>query len=189
MFPITLIFSAAPDLRHSGNFSLSDTAAYKKNLKDKLETQIMSAAKAGCKTLLLGAWGCGVFKNTPENIAEAYVEVLKLYQGHFEKIVVVIYNGERDQNWDVAWGQFLRELPERLRVVAHSVCAQVACAQNDPTHGRRRFLTENRYCGDNAEHQQYQRSCLHGENPTGIRAHPQCHRCTTELRHNCDAGC
>jgi hypothetical protein len=100
MFPITLIFSTAPDLRRVGNIDkFVEQNKYKENLEDKLAIQIMSAAAAGCKTLLLGAWGCGVFKNKPEDVAKAYVKILKSYQGHFEKIIVVIFNGEKDQNW------------------------------------------------------------------------------------------
>ncbi|MDH7444321.1 TIGR02452 family protein [Aquimarina sp. 2201CG14-23] len=44
------------------------------------------------KTLILGAWGCGVFQNDPNMIARLFSELLKgKYRGVFEKVVFAIY--------------------------------------------------------------------------------------------------
>lgn len=44
------------------------------------------------RTLVLGAWGCGVFRNDPEDIARLFYEVLSTqFAGQFEHIVFAVY--------------------------------------------------------------------------------------------------
>lgn len=52
------------------------------------------ALKHGHKTLVLGAWGCGVFRFPPDLAAECYQELLDdEFQGAFERIVFAVYDG------------------------------------------------------------------------------------------------
>jgi len=45
------------------------------------------------KTLVLGAWGCGVFRNDPEIIAGMFQELLfGKYRGQFKRVVFSIYS-------------------------------------------------------------------------------------------------
>lgn len=47
-------------------------------------------------TLILGAWGCGVFQNDPQMIARLFSELLKTtYKGVFEKVVFSIYSNNK----------------------------------------------------------------------------------------------
>ena len=57
------------------------------------------AAVRGHGTLLLGAWGCGVFRNDPAEVADAFAEPLSS-TGAFDRIVFAIPRG-RLQNHDV----------------------------------------------------------------------------------------
>lgn len=42
--------------------------------------------------LILGAWGCGVFKNDPEFMADSFKKVLEQYRSGFENIVFAVIN-------------------------------------------------------------------------------------------------
>ncbi len=47
--------------------------------------------------LILGAWGCGVFRNDPTFVANAFYGVQALYDGYFRNIVYVM---PKDANYD-----------------------------------------------------------------------------------------
>ncbi|MEP6924786.1 MAG: TIGR02452 family protein [Pyrinomonadaceae bacterium] len=45
------------------------------------------------KTLILGAWGCGVFQNDPQMIAKVFAELLRNdFNGCFERVVFAVYD-------------------------------------------------------------------------------------------------
>jgi uncharacterized protein (TIGR02452 family) len=45
------------------------------------------------KTLILGAWGCGVFQNDPQMIAQIFAELLKgEFANCFERVIMAIYD-------------------------------------------------------------------------------------------------
>lgn len=53
------------------------------------------------KTLILGAWGCGAFRNDPEEIAKLFKEYLEGdFRGVFETVVFAI-PGKQSQNYQV----------------------------------------------------------------------------------------
>jgi uncharacterized protein (TIGR02452 family) len=57
------------------------------------------AEERGRRTLLLGAWGCGVFRNDPHSVAESFGEWLHSprFAGAFDRVVFAVYDGSRDQ--------------------------------------------------------------------------------------------
>ena len=50
--------------------------------KERIVLVLRLAVAQGCEALVLGAWGCGVFRNKPEKVAELFGEVL-LRTGEF----------------------------------------------------------------------------------------------------------
>jgi uncharacterized protein (TIGR02452 family) len=48
------------------------------------------AAAHGHRRLVLGAWGCGVFRNDPDVVAEAFARQLARAQGHFDHVVFAV---------------------------------------------------------------------------------------------------
>jgi uncharacterized protein (TIGR02452 family) len=49
------------------------------------------AADRGHRALVLGAWGCGVFRNDPVEVARAFEEALRAMPGAFDRVVLAIH--------------------------------------------------------------------------------------------------
>ena len=49
------------------------------------------AAHEGHRTLVLGAWGCGAFRNEPSDAAEAFAQALDAFPGVFERVVFAVW--------------------------------------------------------------------------------------------------
>lgn len=67
---------------------------YETMMKSKIRVMLMAAYQDHCDCIILGAWGCGVFKNKPEDVARFFKEVL-VDEGAalmFEKVVFAIIN-------------------------------------------------------------------------------------------------
>lgn len=61
-------------------------------MKRRIEKVLAIALKHGHTTLVLGAWGCGVFQNDPADIARYFKQVIKeKFPYSFRKIVFAIY--------------------------------------------------------------------------------------------------
>ena len=65
-------------------------------LKTKIKLIIQIANKYGHKTVVLGALGCGAWKNPPKYVAEIFKEVLEEYDGYVENYVFAILNTRSD---------------------------------------------------------------------------------------------
>jgi uncharacterized protein (TIGR02452 family) len=65
---------------------------YEKIMTNKIETMLIAAAAGGCKNIILGAWGCGVFKNDPATVAKLFSVALTTKRCLFEKIVFAVIN-------------------------------------------------------------------------------------------------
>ncbi|MFC8588479.1 TIGR02452 family protein [Streptomyces sp. NPDC057217] len=62
-------------------------------LASRAERVLETAAAAGYRRLVLGAWGCGVFRNDPEQVAGAFRTPLTgdgRFAGHFEEVVFAV---------------------------------------------------------------------------------------------------
>jgi uncharacterized protein (TIGR02452 family) len=63
-------------------------------MRTRADYVLAVCADEGHKTLILGAWGCGVFKNEPTRIAEIFSGLLKdsgaKYCGVFEKVIFAV---------------------------------------------------------------------------------------------------
>jgi len=56
---------------------------------------LRAAYAAGCSTVILGAWGCGVFRNRADDVAELWSEVLDSleWRGRFVCIAFAVPRG------------------------------------------------------------------------------------------------
>ena len=68
---------------------------YEDILKDRIDNILYSVFENNVETLILGAFGCGVFKNDPYKVAEVFKELLfEKYTGYFKKVVFAIPKGK-----------------------------------------------------------------------------------------------
>ncbi|MFJ8648760.1 TIGR02452 family protein [Streptomyces sp. NPDC093546] len=62
-------------------------------LASRAERVLETAVAGGYRRLVLGAWGCGVFRNDPARVAEAFRALLAgegRFAGHFEEVVFAV---------------------------------------------------------------------------------------------------
>ena len=96
---VDVITVAAPDLRTQGNqhaqlvgsgLSMNDAELFGYHVKRAMHILTCAAAK-GAEVLVLGAFGCGAFRNNPEVVAKAYKTALSVFPKVFRKIVFAVY--------------------------------------------------------------------------------------------------
>ena len=110
-FMVDVITCAAPTLREqsSNRYNPSDgdkapdiTPEDLLALHEKRGRQILSAAAAnGAQVIILGAFGCGAFRNDPAVVAQAYANILPEYLHYFRTIEFAVYcRPHSPQNFD-----------------------------------------------------------------------------------------
>ena len=110
-FAVDVITCAAPTLREqaSNRYNPSDgdqapdiSPEQLLALHEKRGRQILSAAAAhGAQVIILGAFGCGAFKNDPAIVAQAYANILLDYLHYFRTIEFAVYCRPRSpQNFE-----------------------------------------------------------------------------------------
>lgn len=109
-FHVDVITCAAPNLRDipSNRYNRHDGDAVHVSPEKLLELhlkrarKILSAAAAnGAEVLILGAFGCGAFRNDPAVVAAAYQQALPQFLNHFKTIEFAVYCRPGDsRNYD-----------------------------------------------------------------------------------------
>ncbi len=105
-YEVDIITCAAPDLRHGipgGNTNLRTIH------ETRLRRMLDIAVTKGVESIVLGAFGCGVFMNDPAIVADASKRVLKDYLYAFKNIEYAVYcSPKNDSNYQA----FRRTLAE-----------------------------------------------------------------------------
>lgn len=109
-FSVDVITCAAPNLRPNPYNSMNPgkgdpvkvTDAELLALHKSRGRHILSiAAENGADILILGAFGCGAFRNSPQIVARAYKELLPEFKGMFDEIVFAVFCSPNDtKNFD-----------------------------------------------------------------------------------------
>ncbi len=94
-FFVDVITCAAPNLRLQEGEEPADVLPTPEELKQihqKRAKRILEIARAKeVQVLILGAFGCGVFQNSPELVAASFHEALREYEGALETVEFAIY--------------------------------------------------------------------------------------------------
>lgn len=98
-FLVSLITSPAPN---AGEAMRRDSGAAF-NIHATLESRaahiLAVASDMGHRHLVLGAWGCGVFRNEPTEVAAVFHQWLSgPFRGAFDQVVFAIYDRSRDRS-------------------------------------------------------------------------------------------
>ena len=87
-----IITAAAVNFGVVKRFESEKISMVEEIMKIRIDKLLALSAFQNHKTLILGAWGCGVFQNDPRMIAQIFNELLKgKYKGVFEKVVFAVY--------------------------------------------------------------------------------------------------
>lgn len=93
-FACGIITAPAPN---AGQALLRDGAAgpaITRTLRARASLVLAAAAAEGERHLVLGAWGCGVFRNDPDEVAALFAEALRApaFAGRFDRVVFAIHD-------------------------------------------------------------------------------------------------
>lgn len=94
-FDVDIITCAAP---YCGNCETIDTEMLLKLFKSRIKNIIEVAIENSVDVLILGAFGCGAFKNPPDIVAQAFYEIIDKYDYtmYFDMIVFAIKSTDDD---------------------------------------------------------------------------------------------
>lgn len=78
---------------HTDNVGTNDVVDnYEKLMLMKIDAMFDMATYHNCDKVILGAWGCGVFKNDPKVVANLFNKVLETKRNRFDNIVFAVIN-------------------------------------------------------------------------------------------------
>ena len=110
-FYVDVLTCAAPNLRENPRNQYNTDASEEKltltdeelyNIHVKRARNILNVAiKNEDDYLILGAFGCGAFRNNPEIVAKAYKDVLQDYMYCFKVIDFAIIDGKYSNNYEI----------------------------------------------------------------------------------------
>lgn len=89
-----VITCAAPNMSVGLRYGSFTVSQCRTQLYARAEFIMRMAAYRKVRNLILGAWGCGVFKNDPEFVAKTFFELQKKYDGYFKNVNYVISKDE-----------------------------------------------------------------------------------------------
>jgi uncharacterized protein (TIGR02452 family) len=92
-FSVGFLTSPAPNAGVTRARSAEDADRVPELLASRAERVLETAVVCGYRRLVLGAWGCGVFRNDPARVAEAFRAHLTgagRFGGHFEQVVFAV---------------------------------------------------------------------------------------------------
>ena len=93
-YEATMITAAAPNLGAILRNTPDLADSVPEVLARRAERVLTVAAAHGHRVLVLGAWGCGVFRNEPRTVAGAFRGALEAVP-YFDRVVFAIYGGGR----------------------------------------------------------------------------------------------
>ena len=105
-YKVNVITCAAPNLRERPSNAMNPNAGNKaakitnQELQVLLETRIRRifkvAAAEGNEVLILGAFGCGAFRNPPDVVADIFRQITAEYCKYFEVIEYAVFHTDRE---------------------------------------------------------------------------------------------
>lgn len=93
-FLLSIITAPAPNAGEAQKHGRGESARVREVLASRAGKVLSVAASMGHRTLVLGAWGCGVFRNDPRDVAGAFGDWLShdRFRGAFDRVVFAVYD-------------------------------------------------------------------------------------------------
>jgi len=98
--PFTAGVITVPAPNRMGAAMLTSSNKIAETMMRRIRIMLMIARENNYRNLVLGAWGCGAFRNKPENVAEYFRTVLidEFYAQYFNEICFAVYGSENGKN-------------------------------------------------------------------------------------------
>ena len=96
---MSILTSPAPNAGEALKRDADAHRAVRATLERRAGQVLRVAAAEGHRTLVLGAWGCGVFRNNPESVADVFATWLSApaFAGAFARVVFAVYDRSAGQ--------------------------------------------------------------------------------------------
>ncbi|HEY4027300.1 MAG TPA: TIGR02452 family protein [Candidatus Dormibacteraeota bacterium] len=93
-FAVSVITAPAPNAGEALRRDPNARDAVRATLARRAGKVLAVAADRGDRCLVLGAWGCGVFRNDPHHVAEVFAGWLRTdrFRGAFDEVVFAVYD-------------------------------------------------------------------------------------------------
>ncbi|WP_055694717.1 TIGR02452 family protein [Streptomyces prasinopilosus] len=117
-FPVGFLTSAAPNAGVIVRTAPERAAELPRALEARAERVLETAVAHGYRRLVLGAWGCGVFRNDPAQVAAAFRALLEpggRFAGAFEHVVFGILDRTRGSGVRAAFERAFADLAQASR--------------------------------------------------------------------------
>jgi hypothetical protein len=92
VFPFYEMRSSAPLIQHGEHEWNRDPKKYEAELRRRIAAQLDTLVLHGFTHAILGAWGCGCFKNNPTIVARVYREEIEKRADYFTHLVFPIFH-------------------------------------------------------------------------------------------------
>ena len=113
-YPISFLTSAAPNAGEALRRDPGVRGRIRRVLHQRAERVLAVAAHHGARQLVLGAWGCGVFRNDPGEVAEAFhTHLTGAFSSAFERVTFAVWDRTPDSANRAAFAaRFAAALPD-----------------------------------------------------------------------------
>jgi uncharacterized protein (TIGR02452 family) len=93
-YHVTFLTCPAPNAGEVARQSPERLSEIPRVLRARSAVVLAAAVSHGLEALVLGAWGCGVFRNSPHQVAAAFQEHLVggMFSGRFEHVAFAVYD-------------------------------------------------------------------------------------------------
>lgn len=108
---VTFISSAAPNAGAAAKNRPHEVPEISRVLTRRAEYVLALAASRGYRHLVLGAWGCGVFRNDPAVVADSFMQHFRKpeWSGRFDRVVFSVFDRSPDQTTFTTFQQSLKK--------------------------------------------------------------------------------
>jgi len=113
---VDFVTSPAPNLNVAATNFGNDTSSedIQKILESRIAKILALFVFAGCDAIVLGAWGCGVFRNDPQQVASIFAEMLAGEDAQFKNAFKRVHFSVLDKGDGETYKMFAYHVPSTL---------------------------------------------------------------------------
>lgn len=98
---VTVVTSAAVNRNRVSDKNPELIGLVNKTMEERIEEIVKMFIRCGNRTIIVGAFGCGVFGNEPDFVAKTWKKVIEQYGGHFDTVIFAIMDKKGTGNYKV----------------------------------------------------------------------------------------